>query len=117
MEYTTGRRLDPVAVPVGTVRAVAVLYYLANPRWEHRHGNCTGLYRSGTDDPSEPTAVVPPHSNSLLAFECSPWSFHGFVAGGVVPRNSVVQWFHRTPESVRRRWGADAVTGYAGGGT
>lgn len=117
VEYTTGRRLDPGAVPVRTVRAVAVLYYLANPPWQSEHGNCTGLYRSSTDDPNEPAGIVPPHSNSLLAFECTPWSFHGFMAGGAVPRNSVVQWFHRTPESVRRRWGSGTVTSYAGGGT
>jgi hypothetical protein len=114
--YTTGASTDGSLRPVRVVRAVALLFYLANPPWQPQHGNCTGLYRSGRDDPGDPVAVVPPHSNSLLAFECTPWSFHGFVSGGPVPRSSVVQWFHRRPEAVLRRWGRGVVTGYAGGG-
>ena len=113
--YTTGRSTNGTARPVEQVRAVALLFYLANPVWQPEHGGCTGLYRSDRDDPGDPLDVVPPHNNSLLAFECTPWSFHGFVSGGPVPRNSLVQWFHRSPEQVRERWGDGVVTGYGGG--
>jgi hypothetical protein len=112
VEYTTGTTRDGGRPARPVVRAVAVLFYLANPPWRADHDGRTGLYRSGRDDPAEPAAAVPPHSNSLLAFECTPWSFHGFTGGGSVPRNSVVQWLHRPRKAVESRWGPDAVVGY-----
>ena len=112
VEYTSGVTRTDTASPVRVVRAVAVLFYLDNPAWTPDHRAETGLYRSARDDPAEPVAAVPPHANSLLAFECTPWSFHGFIGGGTVARNSVVQWLHRPAEAVEQRWGADAVVGY-----
>jgi hypothetical protein len=114
IDYTTGRVWDSSVNPIQVVRAVAVLFYIANPPWQPQHENCTGLYHSGRDDPGEPVTVVQPHSNSLLAFECTPWSFHGFVRGGSVGRNSIVQWLHRTPGAAHARWGSTAVVGYSG---
>jgi hypothetical protein len=117
VEYTTGRSLGgslggdaPGAVQV--VRAVAVIFYLANPVWEPEHRGETGLYTCATGEVDEPVASIAPHCNSLLAFECTPWSFHGFQGGGSVPRNSVVQWLHRRPTEAVERWGPHAVVGY-----
>lgn len=114
VDYTTGRVLTPGTWTVCVVRAVAVLFYLANPEWEPGHGGETGLYRGNRDDPEDPVARVPPHSNTLLAFECTPWSFHGFVGGGEVGRNSVVEWLHRPAEEARRRWGEHSIVAYGG---
>jgi hypothetical protein len=115
VEYTSGRTSDPRQPVAEVVRAVAVLFYLANPPWLAEHENCTGLYHAHGDSPADAVATVPPHSNSLLAFECTPWSFHGFQSGGSVGRNSVVQWFHRPTETVSERWGDHVVVGYGGG--
>ncbi len=114
VEYTTGAVHDEDARPVRVARAVAVLYYLANPRWSPEHGGQTGLYRSGRDAPDEAISEVPPHSNSLLAFECTPWSLHGFVGGGSASRNSLVHWLHRPIAQAEQRWGQDAILGYGG---
>jgi 2OG-Fe(II) oxygenase superfamily len=114
VEYPTGARLQAGVRAVRVIRAVAVLFYLANPPWQPEHDNCTGLYRARGDDMAEPVRSIAPHSNSLLAFECTPWSFHGFTGGGDVARNSVVQWLHRTPAAVRARWGPGVVVGYGG---
>jgi len=115
VEYTSGVTRDSDTSPVQVVRAVAVLFYLANPRWKPDHQGQTGLYRSARDAASEPCAAIAPHPNSLVAFECTPWSFHGFVGGGSAPRNSVVQWLHRRPAAVDARWGEGVVVGYGEG--
>jgi hypothetical protein len=112
VDYTSGRSIDPSAHPFKVVRAVALMFYLANPEWDPSHRGETGLYRDGRDDPAEPSASVAPHSNSLLAFECTPWSFHGFQGGGIIPRNAVVQWLHRLPDGATARWGPDVITDY-----
>ncbi|HET9827364.1 MAG TPA: hypothetical protein VFQ11_02545 [Nocardioidaceae bacterium] len=115
VDYTSGRPLSPEARPVRVVRAVAVLFYLANPAWERTHRGETGLYTRGGRDMSDPVASAAPHNNSLLVFECTPWSFHGFRGGGSVGRNSVVAWLHRPEADVVNRWGPDAVMGYGTG--
>jgi hypothetical protein len=114
VDYTSGTRRQSGVRAARVVRAVAVLFYLANPPWEPQHDNCTGLYRDRGDDMAEPVVRIEPHSNSLLAFECTPWSFHGFTGGGTVATNSVVQWLHRTPAAARTRWGPGVVVGYGG---
>ncbi len=112
--YTSGGIHDSSVKAVRVHRAVAVLFYLNNPPWEREHENCTGLYRGARDEMAEPVVAVEPHSNSLLAFECTPWSFHGFVSGGTVARNTVVQWLHRAPASTNARWGSGVVSDYSG---
>lgn len=106
VQYHHGTRPD--AVPAReTVRAVSALFYLGNPEWEPGDGGETALYANGAA--RVPAATVPPVNNSLVIFECTPFSWHGFVHNRVKPRNSVVMWIHRDKAQVERRWGADSV--------
>jgi hypothetical protein len=114
VEYTTGKVHDPSTSAVQVVRAVAVLFYLANPPWEPEHRGETGLFRDTADEPEDAVDRVPPHSNSLLAFECTPASLHGFCGGGSASRNSIVHWLHRERQDAVRRWGAAAIVDYGG---
>jgi hypothetical protein len=112
VEYTTGVARQPGVVPVESVRAASVLFYLANPPWEPGDGGATGLYTSGADDIERPAVAMPPVNNALLAFECTPRSYHGFISNRRRPRNSIVMWLHRTKAEVVSRWGADAIVPY-----
>jgi hypothetical protein len=58
-----------------TIRAIAVLYYLHNPRWHPGDGGETGIYSYHRQPVLGPTKAVPPINNSLLLFECRSNSF------------------------------------------
>jgi len=97
-----GQNVRPV------VRAIAMIFYLNNT-WSPGRGGETGLYRSVQDPPTQPVARVPPLNNSLLAFECSPYSFHAFLKNHEYPRNSVNLWLYRPKADVVARWGEDKI--------
>lgn len=112
-DYTSGALRSPSNhPPVETIRAVAAIYYLDNPPWSPGDGGATGLYRNASDPVDQPAAVVPPLNNSLLAFECTPFSYHGFISNRRHPRNSVVLWLHRPKQDVVQRWGEHAIVRY-----
>jgi hypothetical protein len=114
IDYTTGAVKNETTDlrPVETIRAASILFYLANPPWEVGDGGATGLYRSAADDIEHPVAVAPPLNNSLLIFECTPASYHGFIGNRRSPRNSIVMWFHRPKQEVLDRWGEGAIVPY-----
>jgi len=112
VEYTTGTLRRPGVQPRENVRAVAVLYYLANGLWQPGDGGSTGLYTRASDPVRRPALVVPPLDNSLLAFECTPTSWHGFISNRRRPRNSIIMWLHRPKAEVVARWGAGAIVPY-----
>jgi hypothetical protein len=112
VHYLTGAPLDPRAEPVQTVRAASLLFYLANPVWKPGEGGMTGLYDSDQQDITQPTAYAPPVNNSLLLFECTPTSYHGFVSNVAKPRNSIVMWVHQTVEQAEARWGQGSIVTY-----
>jgi hypothetical protein len=91
------------------VRSVAVLFYLGNDGWVPPDGGFTGLYRCQDDPVDQPTAKVPPIDNSILVFECTPWSFHSFMTNPGRPRNSLIMWLHRNPDDVIARWGKGRI--------
>ncbi|HXY91863.1 MAG TPA: 2OG-Fe(II) oxygenase, partial [Acidimicrobiia bacterium] len=91
------------------IRAVAVLLYLANPEWRPGDGGETGLYAAATDPVDRPAAAIPPRNNSLLAFECTPASYHSFLTNRRVRRMSLIMWLHRPKDHVIRRWGEDSI--------
>jgi 2OG-Fe(II) oxygenase superfamily len=106
VDYHRGTR--PIGVEARqTVRAVSVLFYLANPGWAPGDGGETGLYRTVAD--RRPAAVVPPLDNSLVLFECTPHSWHGFLGNRSRPRNALVMWLHRDRNDVVARWGAQSI--------
>ena len=91
-----------------TVRAIAILYYLNNPEWSPGDGGETGLYRAAGDNVDQAVVSVPPINNSLLAFECSPCSFHTFRTNRQ-PRNSVIVWLHRDKAEALAQWGEGSI--------
>jgi LPS sulfotransferase NodH len=105
-EYRHGST-NPDIHLIERVRGVAVIFYLANPiRFV---GGGTGLYRSTSDPIDRPAAVVPPRNNSLVAFECTPSTFHGFMSNRRGVRNTLVMWLHRDKKEAVRRWGESSI--------
>jgi hypothetical protein len=107
--YISGQANSADAVPRPAVRAVAMIFYAANAPWSRGDGGETGLYVRRGDQPGEACVAVPPANNSLLAFECGPWTFHGFLSNTRHPRTSVILWLHRSVEEVTERWGEGAI--------
>jgi hypothetical protein len=112
VSYTTGETYDPTVRPVETVRAAALLFYLANEPWTPGDGGFTGLYESGDTPVDRPRAIAPPINNSLLLFRCTPRSYHTFVSNQRHVRNSIIMWLHRPAADVVREWGPDAIVPY-----
>ena len=109
-EYRTGRAPEGIAT-VERVRAVAVIYHLGNSEVPPVGGD-TGLYRSASDNLLRPLVLIPPVNNSLVAFECTPYSFHAFITNRTTVRNSLVMWLHRTKEDVIERFGEANIVGW-----
>jgi hypothetical protein len=107
--YTDGTPLCANVQPVEMVRAVSMLFYLANPPWKPGEGGETGLYTSSADAVERPAATVPPINNSILIFECTPRSFHAFLSNRSSVRNSAIMWVHRTREDAVARWADSSI--------
>lgn len=107
VNYRDGARPEGVAARE-TVRGVSLLFYLGNAEWHLGDGGETGLYSSYDCAPAGPAAIVPPINNSLVMFECTPYSLHGFL-GTNTARNSVVMWLHRDKAEAVRRWGEQSL--------
>jgi LPS sulfotransferase NodH len=93
---------------VERTRAVAVIMYLSNPVGRYSGGE-TGLYRSASDPIDRPAASIPPINNSLLAFECTTHSLHGFMTNPYASRTCLVMWLHRDKEETVRRFGESSI--------
>lgn len=106
--YQTGNAPEGVD-PREMVRAVSLLFYLGNPPWQQGDGGETGLYRGLGATPAQAVAAVPPVNNSLMFFECTPYSYHGFISNRYKPRNSLVMWLHRGKAETVSRWGDDSI--------
>jgi hypothetical protein len=91
-----------------TMRGVALLFYLGNPEWAPGDGGETALFDSLSGAARGPYAAVPPVNNSMVMFECTPFSFHSFLTNRT-PRTSVVMWLHRRKEEVVARWGEQSI--------
>ncbi len=101
--YRYGTTSEPALETVERIRAVAVLYYLDNGPWFPGRGGETGLYPDVTTPVTEPAMVVPPTDNAMLAFACTPTSFHTYLTSRT-PRNSLVLWLHQRKEDAIARW-------------
>jgi 2OG-Fe(II) oxygenase superfamily len=110
--YTTGQVREANVTPRQLVRAGAVIFYIANSPWFPGDGGETGLYERSTDPPEKPHTAIPPTNNSLLAFECTPYSLHGFIGNRRTVRHSVVMWLHRERSEAVARWGEEAIINY-----
>lgn len=107
--YSSGEALVPGVTPSGAVRGIAVLYFLGNGPWRPGDGGEMGLYSSYSDPIDRPPVAVAPHDNSLVLFECTPHSLHGFIHNRRTPRNSLIMWVHRPRADVEAQWGARAI--------
>jgi hypothetical protein len=107
--YTRGKVARTDIVPIEVVRGVAMIFYLNNGPWPDGMEGATGLYATADQPVRDPDAGVPPIDNSILLFECTPYSFHAFIGGNRQPRNSVIMWLHRPKDHVEARWGAYAI--------
>jgi hypothetical protein len=110
--YTTGQSRESDVTPRQMVRAAAIIFYLANTPWLPGDGGETGLYEHATDAPDKPHTAIPPINNSLLAFECTPYSLHGFISNRRTVRHSVVMWLHRERSEAVSKWGEEAIINY-----
>ena len=97
---------------VERVRAVALIYYLAEPDGYAGWGGDTGLYRSSSSPVGRPVVAVPAVNNSLVSFECTPFSFHSFVTNPYAERNCLVMWLHRSRNDVIDRWGEQSIVSW-----
>ena len=98
------------------IRGVTVIYYLCNPDWVPGDGGETGLYQAITDSVASPVEAIPPMNNSLLAFECTPHSYHCFLGNQTKPRNSFIMWLHRPKSTVYRKFGENVVVKWPSNG-
>lgn len=85
---------------IKTARAIACLYYTANPHWTRGMGGETGIYLS---DGKTLVASSPPRNNSLFAFEISPISYHAYLGAPSMQRNSYIWWYHAPPGYLMKR--------------
>jgi hypothetical protein len=105
--YTHSIRSDSGIRAIEVVRAVAMIYYFGNDA--NSAGGETGLYQTSDRHVREPDRMVRPIDNSLLVFECTPFSFHSFIGGNTNQRNSVIMWLHRSKADAVSRWGHTAI--------
>lgn len=107
--YRTGESRTGIAT-VQRTRAISLLYYFDTPA--EVVGGGTGFYRSVRQQVDRPEFIVPPRNNSLVAFECTPYSFHTFLANFGHERNCLVMWLHRAHEDAVARWGSESIVGW-----
>jgi 2OG-Fe(II) oxygenase superfamily len=107
--YIYGDVLQPGIEVHEAVRAVTMIFYLANSPWSQGDGGETGLYRYANDPIGSPAVGIPPRNNSLVLFENTPWAYHSFLANHRSSRTSVVLWLHRPIEEARLRFGERAL--------
>jgi hypothetical protein len=110
--YTSGAPRRAGVDVVEVIRAVAMIYYIGNGPWPDGIAGGTGLYKRSDQPVSEPDAVVLPNDNSMLVFECTPFSFHSFIGRNPKARNSVIMWLHRPKAEVVARWGERSIRGW-----
>jgi 2OG-Fe(II) oxygenase superfamily len=94
---------------IEVVRGAVIIFYLLNDGWRPGDGGETALYGSGVSPITEPAVCYPPENNSLVAFECTPYSFHTFLQNRRLPRTSIIMWVHRPLEQAAERFGYERL--------
>lgn len=105
--YKTGAGSLPAEAKVQVVRGAALIFYLANDDWRRGDGGETGLFKAAESPLDRPASAWPPENNSLISFECTPRSFHTFLANPRIARTSIIMWVHRPREDAVERYGED----------
>ena len=107
--YKTGEGPLPATRKVEVVRAVAMIFFLANGNWVEGDGGETGLFDSPTVRQSDAYIRIPPENNSVLLFECTPRSYHAFLHNPGRARNSIIMWIHRSKTDALAHWPAESL--------
>lgn len=91
------------------VRGVVVIFFLLNDGWSPGDGGEIGLYDARDAVVGEPAVACAPESNSLVAFECTPASFHAYMGETRRPRTSIIMWVHRTLDDAVSAYGEERL--------
>jgi hypothetical protein len=92
---------------IEVVRGAAMIFFLLNDGWRPGDEGETGLYDSARRPVSEPGVRVAPENNCLVAFECTPHSFHAYLTNTRLPRTSIIMWVHRPLEEAAEKYGRE----------
>jgi len=103
--YKTGAGPLSASEKVEVVRGAVVIFYLLNDGWRPGDGGETGLFDTRSARVSEPQARCGPENNSLVAFECTPESYHTFLTNHRLPRTSIIMWVHRPLDDAVAKFG------------
>ncbi len=107
-DFKTGAGSLAPAEKVETIRGAVVLFYLLNDGWQAGDGGETGLFAS-RDAAGAPAARCLPENNSLVAFECTPHSFHAYLSNHRRARTSIIMWVHRGLDEAVERHGGEQI--------
>jgi hypothetical protein len=107
--YRTGAGCLPESDKVVVVRGAVAIFFLLNDGWRSGDGGEVGLYTSVQQCVSQPCVSWPPVNNGIIAFECTPDSFHSFVSNTRLPRTSLIMWVHRPMDEAVAKFGEKAL--------
>lgn len=103
--YKTGAGSLASLEKIEVVRGAVVIFFLLNDGWRPGDGGETGLFESAHTPVTEPAARCAPENNTLLAFECTPRSYHSFLTNERIPRTSIIMWVHRPIDEAIEKFG------------
>jgi 2-oxoglutarate-Fe(II)-dependent oxygenase superfamily protein len=107
--YRTGSGPYDAQSKIEVVRGAVMIFYLLNDGWRPGDGGETALYSSAASTITDPPVCYPPENNSLVAFECTPFSFHTFLQNRRLPRTSIIMWVHRPLEQAVEKFGYERL--------
>jgi hypothetical protein len=107
--YKTGAGTLADDQKIEVVRAVVMIYYLANGPWFPGDGGETGFFAGPQGPIDKPVCKIPPFDNSIIMYECTPNSYHSFLRNNRHPRNSIIMWIHRSLEEAVEKWSAEQL--------
>lgn len=103
-DYFTGSPKNEHTEPVEYIRSATFLFYFCNDGWQPGDGGETALYESPEADLNYPHAFIEPRNNTALLFECTPYSYHQFIANPGMTRNSFILGLHSTVAFAESIW-------------
>ena len=111
--YRNGSGRFDQASKIEVVRGAVMIFFLLNDGWRPGDGGETALFSSAASPITDPAIRCPPENNSLVAFECTPHSFHTFLQNTRLPRTSIIMWVHRPLEEAAEKYGRDRLERWA----
>jgi hypothetical protein len=111
--YRNGSGKFDEASKIEVVRGAVMIFFLLNDDWLPGDGGETALYSSPNSPITEPAVCCRPENNSLVAFECTPRSYHTFLQNRRLPRTSIIMWVHRQLEEAAEKFGRERLERWA----